>query len=186
MIKAQDIRKGLVVRMDGQLFVVTEFQHRTPGNLRAFIQAKFKALKGTASREMRLSSGDMLDVAFLDKRPCQYSYKDGTKYVFMDKENYEQYFIDEDFARDAMAYVVPDAEATVTFHEGNPVSIELPSAVALTVIDTEMGVKGNTVTNVFKPAKLETGLEIKVPMFIQKGERVKVSTETGEYLDRAK
>ncbi len=182
---ATDIRKGSVLILDGDLFVCTEFQHKTPGNLRGNVQAKLKSLRDGRSIQRKFSSTERVEFAFLDKRPCEYLYKESAGYVFMDAESYEQFHLQPELVEDQMRFIVENAQAAVTFHDGNPVSIELPASVELKVTHTEPGAKGDTVSNVFKSATLETGLEIKVPNHISIGDVVKVSTETADFLGRA-
>ncbi len=185
-IKATQIRKGQVLVLEGELYLVTDFEHIAPGNWRAINQIKCKHLTTGNVKQMRMGSDETVEVAYLDRRTCVYSYKDGTNYVFMDSENYEQYFLGEDLVGTAMRFVKENQEVTLTFHENTPISLDLPSSVVLQVSEAEMAVKGDSVTNDKKGAKLETGLEIRVPMYIQAGEYVKVSTETGDFLGRVK
>jgi elongation factor P len=182
---ATDIRKGSVLVLDGDLYVCTEFQHKTPGNLRGNVQTRLKNLKDGRTINRKFSSTERVDFAFLDKRACEYLYKDGAGFVFMDAETFEQFHLDEDQVRDQMRFIVENTQVAVTFHEGRPVSIELPASVELKVVHTEPGIKGDTVSNVFKPASLETGLEIKVPNHVATGDVVKVSTDTAEFQGRA-
>lgn len=184
-MKATELRPGYACRIDGRLYVITRFEHRTPGNLRAFIQLKLKDVVTGAHIEKRLSSSDEVDVTSLDRRAMEYLYPEGDSFVFMDVESYEQYPLHKSVVGDAMQYLRPNAQAVVLLHEGNPILLELPSAVELTVTQTEPGVKNATATNVMKEAVLETGLKTRVPQFINAGETVKVSTEDGSYLSRA-
>jgi elongation factor P len=181
---ATDIRKGSVLILDGDLYVCTEFQHKTPGNLRGNVQTKLKSLRDGRSIQRKFSSTERVEFAFLDKRLCEYLYKDSAGYVFMDAETFEQFHLGDEI-KDQMGYLVENAQVAVTFHEGNPVAIELPASVELKVTHTEPGVKGDTVSNVFKPATLETGLEVKVPNHIAIGDVVKISTESSEFLGRS-
>ena len=159
--------------------------HRTPGNLRAFIQAKLRNLKTGVHVTERFASTDTLEQAWLDKRKCEFLYEDNQSGpVFMDCENYEQFSLTKEILGEAMGFVPPNTVVEVTFHEGLPLTIQLPSSVELEVKDTEPGVRGNTVSNVFKPATLTTGLVVKVPMHIGKGDVIRVNTESGEFLDR--
>ena len=184
-VKATELRKGTVIDMDGGLWVITDYMHHTPGNLRAIIHTKLKNLKTGSTREMRLGSGDVLEVAYLDKKSCEYLYKDvNAGYVFMDSESYEQFTIPVDLIGDKMPYVKENTSCVVTFHGATPIGVELPAAVVLEVIDADPAVRGNTATNVKKDATVETGLKIRVPIFITKGEKVKIRTEDGEFLGR--
>jgi elongation factor P len=184
-VKATELRKGTVLDMDGDLLLITEYMHHTPGNLRAVIHVKLRSLKTGSTKEMRLGSGDVLEVAYLDKKPCEYLYKDThAGYVFMDSENYEQFHISEDLIGERMGYVKENTQAVVTFHGTTAIGLELPASVVLTVIEADPAVRGNTATNVKKDAVVETGLKVRVPIFITKGERIKIRTEDGEFLGR--
>jgi elongation factor P len=184
-MQASDIRKGSILLHKNELWQAVEVHHRTPGNLRAFVQAKLRNLKTGAHVTERFSSTESVESAWLDKRTAEYLYDDpATGPVFMDTENFEQYSLPRDLLRDTMGYVKPNAHVDVTFHEGTPIGISLPANVDLVVKDTEPAAKGNTVSNVLKPATLETGLEIKVPAHINVGDKVRVSTSTGEFLVR--
>lgn len=186
--RVTEIRKGMVAEYEGGLWMVIDYEHHTPGNLRAIINLKLKNLKTGSVKVQRFGSGDMLEVAYLDTKDCQFLYKDKTnnKFVFMDQESYEQYEIDEDILKDQMKYVVEEQVIQVKFHEHTPLSVELPSAVNLKIIESEPAAKGNSVSNLFKRAVCQTGLEIKVPLHIDVGETVRISTETGEFLGRFK
>jgi len=184
MATANDIRKGNVLILDGDLFLCTDVTHRTPGNLRALVQAKLKNLRSGAIVQRKLSAQERVELAFLDKRNCEYLYRDGPNFVFMDAETYEQYHLNEETVGEQMPYIVENTTVQVTFHDQTPIAIDLPGSVELTVKHTEPGLKGDSVSNVFKPATLETGLEIKVPNHINIGDRVKVSTQSGEFQGR--
>lgn len=185
MPSANDIRKGNVLLLDGELMICTEFHHNTPGNKRGIIQAKLKNLKTGTLIQRKFSSTERVEFAFLDKRPCEYLYKEKNSFVFMDAETFEQHHIQQEMVADAMRFVVENATVQVTFHDSSPVSIELPGSVELKVTHTEPGLKGDSVSNVFKPATLETGLELKVPNHVGTGDLIKVSTQTGEFQGRA-
>jgi elongation factor P len=184
-MRATELRPGLGVKMDGKLYVITNFEHRTPGNLRAFIQVKIKEVLTGKTIERRLSSSDDIEVVDLDRRPMEYLYSDQNGATFMDQETYDQNTISKDVLGDALLYMRPNTEAIVLCHDGNPITIELPAAVELTITDTPPGIKGATATNRLKEATLETGLKTKVPEFIATGETIKVSTTDGSYLSRA-
>lgn len=185
-MKATDLRPGLACRMDGKLFVITKFEHRTPGNLRAFIQLKLRDVNSGSYIEKRLGSADDVEVVSLDRATMEYLYQDGDDYVFMDTASFEQYHIGADVAGESMQYLRPNSQTIVLVYEGRPIQLELPSAVELTVTETQPGIKGATATNQLKEATLETGLKTRVPPFISQGEVVKVSTEDGSYMSRAK
>lgn len=184
-MRATDLRPGLGCRFDGKLFVITNFEHRTPGNLRAFIQIKIRNVTTGQIIEKRLSSSDDVDIIDLDRREMEYLFSDNTGATFMDTENYEQIQISEEILGDALKYLRPNSHLNVLLHDGNPVTIELPAAVELTVKDCPPEVKGATVTNQTKDAVMETGLVIRVPAFIKTGETLKISTVDGTYLSRA-
>jgi elongation factor P len=184
-VKATELRKGMVLLRDGDLILVTEYSHHTPGNWRSIIQVKTRSLKSGNNSSFRPMAGDMFEVAHLDRKKSQYLYKEANgDFVFMDNESYDQFTIPHDVIGDAMGYVKENSEVEVTFHDSRPISIALPASVVLEVREAEHAVKGNTATNVKKDATLETGLHIKVPLHIKAGEMVKVSTETGEFLGR--
>jgi len=184
-LKATDLRPGYACRLDGKLYVITKFEHRTPGNLRAFIQVKLKDVNTGLSIERRLASSDDIEVTSLDRRTFEYLYAESDAFVFMDTESFEQFPLHKDMVGDAMQYLRPNAQTIVLIHEGKPLLLELPPAVELTVTDTQPGIKNATATNQLKDAVLETGLKTRVPPFIEVGETVKVSTEDGSYMSRA-
>jgi len=186
-VRATEIRKGQVIQMNGDLWVVVEYEHKTPGNLRAIINVKTKSLTTGSTSAMRLGSGDILEVAYLDRKKAEYLYKEGASgnFVFMDVENYEQFELSPDFVGEKMGYVRENTQVEVAFHGTTPVGVELPPQVVLKVTETENAVKGNTTSGVKKDAVLETGLKIKVPIHITVGDQVKVATETGEFQGRA-
>jgi len=185
-VKATELRKGAVI-VDGQkLLLITEYNHHTPGNLRAVIHMKVKDLRTGVVSPMRLGSSDAFEVAYLDRKKAEYLYKESNgDYVFMDRESYEQFPLSEEIVGDLMGYVRENTVVDVTFHGALAIGVELPSSVTLKVVESEAAVKGNTATNVKKEAVLETGLKIKVPLHIHVGEMVKVSTADGEFQGRA-
>ena len=184
--RATDIRKGQVLEKDGDLFLITDYEHRTPGNLRSIIQLKIKSLTNGNTQSMRLSSADSVDVAFLDRKRAEYLYQESNgDYIFMDSENYEQFPLGKDVVGDKMGFVKPNEQVEVTWHNELAIGLALPTSVVLEVIEAEMAVKGNTATNVKKNAVLETGQPVKVPFHIKVGEKVKVSTDTGDFMGRA-
>lgn len=184
-MRATELRPGLGVKMDGKLFVITNFEHRTPGNLRAFIQVKLRNVVTGQIIEKRLSSSDDVDVVDLDRREMEYLYSDSSGATFMDSENYEQLTMPVDVLGESMKFLVPNSKCVVLLYDGNPVTLDLPAAVELIVKDCPPEVKGATVTNQTKDAIMETGLMVKVPAFIKQGEKLKVSTSDGSYLSRA-
>jgi elongation factor P len=184
-MRATELRPGLGVKMDGKLWVITNFEHRTPGNLRAFIQIRIRDVVSGKSVEKRLGSSDDIEVIDLDRRPMEYLYSDSSGATFMDVDNYEQVAMPTDVLGDALKYLRPNSQCTVLLHEGNPVSMELPASVELTVKDCPPEVKGATVTNQTKDALMETGLSVRVPAFIKSGETLRINTADGSYQSRA-
>ena len=185
-VRATELRKGTVIEKDGDLLLITDYEHKTPGNLRAIINIKTRSLKNGNAGSMRLGSGDTLDVAYLDRRKAEYLYREASgAFVFMDAENYEQFELTEELVGDKMGFVRENTTVEVTFHESVAIGLELPPQVVLKVTEAEQAVKGNTTSSVRKEAVLETGMTIKVPMHIQPGEEVKISTDTGEFQGRA-
>ncbi|MBX3358096.1 MAG: elongation factor P [Phycisphaeraceae bacterium] len=184
-MKATDLRPGYGVKIDGKLFVITNFEHRTPGNLRAFIQIKIRNVITGQIIEKRLSSNDDIEVVDLDRRQMEYLYSDSTGATFMDSENFDQLVIPEKVLGDALLYLRPNSTTVVLMHDGNPICIEMPLSVELKIVDCAPGVKKATVTNVQKEAECETGLKIRVPDFIEVGETVKINTTDGSYVGRA-
>jgi elongation factor P len=184
-MKATDLRPGLGCKIDGKLYVITNFEHRTPGNLRAFIQIKIRDVIQGKTIEKRLGSSDDVEVVDLDRRPMEYLYSDNTGATFMDKENYDQVVISPEVLGEALLFLRPNAELTVLFYDGNAISLELPSSVELTVKDCPPEVKGATVTNQTKDAMMETGLMVRVPAFIKQGETLRISTTERAYQSRA-
>ncbi|MEO1582996.1 MAG: elongation factor P [Planctomycetota bacterium] len=185
-MRANELRPGMAIDLDGKLYVVIKTEHTKPGKGPAYVQAKMRGVDGSGTAERRFNSDANVDGATLDRREMEYLYSDGTGATFMDCEDFDQSVLGEDLLGDALLYVKPNTTITVLCHEGTPVSIELPSAVELEVSDTPPGIKGATATNQLKEATLETGLKTRVPPFIVNGELVKVSTDDGSYLSRAK
>lgn len=183
-VKANQVRKGNVLILDGELFVCTDHEFRKPGKGSSFNQIKCKHLTTGSFKSMKMSSGETLEVAYLETRPCTYSYPEGESFVFMDKENYELYYLNSDLVGDKMGFVRDNQEVSVTFFEGTPISLELPTHVVLQVKEAEMTAKGDTVTNDKKGAVCDTGLAVRVPPFIEAGEWIKVQTETGDFMSR--
>ncbi|MEN3336662.1 MAG: elongation factor [Acidobacteriota bacterium] len=184
-INATRLKKGMLVKIGADLFRVLELQHVTPGNLRGFVRIKFRNIRNGSLSDQKLRSEDTLDRAVLDEREMQYLYKDGESFHFMDTTSFEQLHIDAEALGDSVDYLIPDALIKVEFYGDEPVGIELPPTVDLVVEDTAPGIKGATASNQIKPARLETGLVVNVPPFVNTGDKVRVSTDTGEYLSRA-
>lgn len=184
-MKATDLRPGMGVKVDGNLYVITQYEHRTPGNLRAFIQVKLRDVVSGKHIERRLASGDDLEGVNLDRRTMEYLFSDNSGATFMDLESYDQIVIPADVLGDALLYLAPNAHITVLMYNENPVTVDLPASVELTVTETAPGIKGATATNQLKDAVCETGLKTKVPPFIVEGEKIKISTADGAYQSRA-
>ena len=175
----------MVIKYNNDLYSVFSVNHRTPGNLRGFVQARMRSLKSGTMIENRFSSEDKVEKAILDEVEMEYLYDDGEFFYFMNTENYEQMHLTKDLLGDATSYLIPQLKVHVEFYEGKPMSVELPASVDLTVVETEPGMRGATVSNVTKPAKLETGLVVQVPPFINEGEKIRVNTAEGTYSERA-
>ncbi|HKW96395.1 MAG TPA: elongation factor P [Bryobacteraceae bacterium] len=185
MIASTQMRPGMVIKFNNELFSIFSVNHRTPGNLRGFVQAKMRNLRSGSMIEHRFSSEDRVERAVLDEHQMEYLYDDGEYYYFMNTENYEQMHLTKDILGDGVNYLVPQLSVKIEFFEGKPISVELPATVDLTVVETEPGIKGASVSNVTKPAKLETGLVVQVPPFIAEGEKIRVNTAEGTYQERA-
>jgi elongation factor P len=185
MISATQIRPGMVIKFNNELHSIFSMVHRTPGNLRAFVQVKMRNLRNGSMMEHRFASEDRVEKAILEEHEMEYLYDDGEYYYFMNTENFEQMHLTKDILGDAVNYLVPQLKVDVEFYEGKPMGVELPAAVVLTVVETEPGLKGASVSNVGKPAKMETGLVVQVPAFVNQGEKIRVSTSDGSYLERA-
>ena len=185
MISATQLRPGMVIKFNNELYSVFSVNHRTPGNLRGFVQVKMRSLRSGSMTEHRFSSEDKVEKALLEEQEMQYLYDDGEYYYFMNTENFEQMHLMKDLLGDATEYLIPQLMVKVEFYEGKPMSVELPATVDLMVVETEPGMKGATVSNVTKPAKLETGLVVQVPSFITEGEKIRVNTAEGTYQERA-
>jgi len=185
MLPATKMRVGMVIKFNNELYSVFRTEHRTPGNLRGFVQAKLRSLRTGTMIEHRFSSEDVVEKAILDEQEMEYMYDDGDYFYFMNTENYEQMHFTKDLLGDAVNYLIPQLKVHVEFYEGKPIGLELPPSVDMTVMETEPGLKGATVSNVTKPAKMETGLVVQVPPFINEGEKIRVSTSEGTYQERA-
>ena len=184
-MQASALRPGMVIKYNNDLYSIFNMVHRTPGNLRAFVQVRMRNLRNGSMMDNRFSSTEQVERVALDEQEMEYLYDDGENYYFMNTESYEQIFLTKDLLGDATEYLIPNIKVHVEFYNGKPISVELPATVDLKVLETEPGLKGSTVSNVTKPAKLETGLVVQVPAFINEGEKIKVSTSEGTYLERA-
>lgn len=183
-IPATQMRPGMVIKFKDDLHLVFSVEHRTPGNLRAFIQAKLRNVRTGAMYVERFRSPDPIDRVIVDEVKMEYLYNDGDDYYFMD-QNFEQTVLKRDTLGDAVDYLLPNLSLDVSFHDGKAVGIELPGVVEMTVIETEPGIKSATASSVTKPAKTETGLVVQVPPFINEGEKIRVDTAEGAYMSRA-
>lgn len=185
MATTNDLKNGLVLNIDGQLWTVVEFQHVKPGKGPAFVRTKLKNVLSGKVLDRTFNAGIKVETATVDKRDMQYLYKDGSDYVFMDTDTYEQVHVTAETVGDAANFVLEEQVAIVAMHEGNVLYVELPASVVLEITYTEPGLQGDRSSAGTKPATLETGYEIQVPLFLEQGTRVKVDTRTGDYLGRA-
>ncbi len=185
MPAANDIRKGQVIKFNGEPHLVMETQHRTPGNLRAFVQVKMRNLRYGKSLDQRFASTESMEVLPTDRRTLEFSYADRDAYAFIDPTTFDQIELSAEILGDLKNYLTAGGKVDVLFVEDKALTVELPSAVTLKVVESADGIKGDTASNVQKPAKLETGLAITVPLFIKEGDMIRVNTEDGSYLGRA-
>lgn len=176
----------MIIIYQGVPHRVTDFQHRTPGNLRAFVQAKLRNLKSGSSAEVRFSSTENVERAILDEHEMEYLYSDGETHHFMNTETFEQIALDAEALGDAVGFLVPGTRIKIQFFDGQPMGVELPAVVELTVVETQPQLKRATASSSSKPAKLETGVTIQVPPFIKEGDKIRVDPNKGVYLERAK
>jgi elongation factor P len=184
MPAANDIRKGQVIRFNGEPHLVMETQHRTPGNLRAFVQVKMRNLRYGKSLDQRFASTESLEVLPTDRRTLEFSYADRENFAFIDPSTFDQIELSAAIIGDLKNYLTAGGKVDVLFVDDKAITVELPSAVNLKVVESADGIKGDTASNVQKPAVLETGLAIQVPLFIKEGELIRVSTADGTYLGR--
>jgi elongation factor P len=184
-IQATRLKKGMLVKVGADLFRVLDLQHVTPGNLRGFVRVKFRNIRSGTLSDQKLRSEDSVERATLDEREMQYLYKDGDSFHFMDTSSYEQIHISSEALGESVNYLIAESTIKVEFYGSEPVGIELPQTVDLRVEDTAPGIKGATASAQVKPARLETGLVVQVPPFVNNGDMIRVSTDTGEYMSRA-
>jgi elongation factor P len=184
MIQATQLKRGMCIKHDNELYRIVEAQHKTPGNLRGLVQAKIRSLRTGAISEHRFRSVDMVERAILDEAEMEYLYKDGDMYHFMNNETFEQVGLSAEILGDAVEYLLPNIKLAIEFYEDRPVGIELPLTVEMKILETEPSIKGSTVSNVGKPAKMETGLIVQVPAFINEGDVIRIETATGSYIER--
>ncbi len=185
MPSANDLRKGMAIKYNNDICLVLDMQHRTPGNLRAFVQATLRSIRSGRSSNVRFASTESIEVISMTTRRLDFSYKDHNGYHFMDPETYETTTFSEEFVGEAAKYLTENLPCTLMELEGKAAELELPPTVDLKVLEAPPGVRGDTATNVTKPAKVETGIEVGVPLFIDAGDVVRVDTRTGKYVSRA-
>jgi elongation factor P len=185
MALANDLRKGMAIRYNGNPAIVLEVQHRTPGNLRAFVQAIIRYINTGKSADVRFSSTEKVDLVDVNRHQLEFSYNDPQGYHFIDPDTYDTITLQSDLVAEAKDYLVENLKVEVLSIEGRPAQVELPSSVTLKVTESAQGVRGDSANNVQKPATLQTGKVIQVPLFIKEGELIKVDTRTGAYLGRA-
>ena len=185
-ISTNDLKNGMALDLPEGLVNVVEFQHVKPGKGGAFVRTKLRNVKTGAVIERTFNAGVKVGLAIVEGKGMQYLYSDGTDYVFMDLDTYDQVHVPSEVVGDAGKYLAASAEAQVAMHEGVPISIDLPASVVLTITDTAPGAKGDTKTGALKPATVETGAVVNVPLFVEEGERIKVDTRSGEYVERVK
>jgi len=185
MLSTTNFRKGLRIKIEGEPYYIIDFQHARTAQRRAFVRTKLKNIKTGAVLEKTFSAGETFEEPDFQEKWMQYLYSSGTEFHFMDSKTYEQIILNEEHLGDYRWYLKENEEYQILFFEGKQVSLDLPASVVLKVIETEPAIKGDSVTNITKTAKLETGLEVKVPLFIKEGDYLKVDTRTGEYLERA-
>ncbi|MFA1548040.1 elongation factor P [Actinomadura chokoriensis] len=185
MATTNDLKNGMTLNLDGQLWTVLEFQHVKPGKGGAFVRTKLKNVLSGKVVDKTFNAGTKVEVASVDKREMQYLYREGEDFVFMDTETYDQPHIPAAVVGDASDYLLPEQNAVIAFNNDNPLYVELPAAVVLEITETEPGLQGDRSTGGSKPATVETGAQIQVPLFITTGEKVKVDTRSGDYLGRA-
>jgi elongation factor P len=185
VISTNDMRPGQTLQIDGKLFTITYYQHVKPGKGQAFVKTKLKNVKSGAVVERTFRADEKVDLAVLDKREMQYLYEDDAGLVFMDNETYEQVHVDPELLGESRKFLKDGVTCMVPVHEGVPIGAEMPLNIELQITDTEPGMKGDRVSGALKPATVETGAVVQVPLFIEKGESIKVDTRTGEYMSRA-
>ena len=184
MATTNDLKNGMVLKIDGQLWTVVEFQHVKPGKGPAFVRTKLKNVTSGKTLDKTFNAGVKVDTANVDKRTMQYLYNDGSDYIFMDGDTYDQISVSPDVVGDAAKYLLENQDALVARHDGNVLFIELPASVVLEITYTEPGLQGDRSTGGTKPATVETGAEIQVPLFLETGTKIKVDTRDGSYLGR--
>src|SRR3989442_9397851 len=186
VISSNDFRPGVVIQLDGDLYAVVDTHHHKRAQRQAFVRARLRNLKTGAVLERNFASDDRVAQVSLDRKPMQYLYRDGNEYVMMDHETFEQLSLPAELLGDSAGYLKENTDVTVVFYEARPIAVELPNAVELEVVETAPGVRGDTVSGGSKPARLQTGVIVQVPLFDSPGDRIRVDTRTGAYLERVK
>ncbi len=184
-IPVTQIKRGMIITVDKEYFQVMKYTHVTPGKGQAINHVQLRNLKTGRQKELRLNTGATIEPAYVESKECQYLYRDASGHVFMDNETYEQFHLPEDIVTDALHYIAEGDNVQVVYVEHQPMSIQLPAAVTMEVVEAEDAVKGDTVSNLQKSAKVSTGYQLKVPAHIKVGEKIKINTETGDYMSRA-
>jgi elongation factor P len=185
-VSTNDFKNGMTLELDGVLFQIIEFQHVKPGKGGAFVRSKLRNVKTGAVLERTFNAGVKVGLAIVERKDFQYLYPDGTDFVFMDLQTYEQIHVPKETMGSAADYLTEGGTAQIATHDGVPISVDLPASLVLTITSTDPGVKGDTRTGALKPATLQTGVVVNVPLFVEEGERIKVDTRTGEYMERVK
>ncbi|MGH2596775.1 MAG: elongation factor P [Actinomycetota bacterium] len=185
-VSTNELKNGMTLELDGTLFQIIEFQHVKPGKGGAFVRTKLRNVKTGAVAEKTFNAGVKVGLAIVERKDMQYLYADGIDFVFMDLDTYDQVHVSEHLMGDAAGYLVEGGQAQVSLHDGVPIAVDLAASMVLTITKTDPGVKGDTRTGAYKPATLETGLVVQVPLFVEEGEKVKVDTRSGEYIERVK
>ncbi|MCD6021777.1 MAG: translation elongation factor [Actinomycetia bacterium] len=185
-VSTNDLKNGMTLELDGTLFQVIEFQHVKPGKGGAFVRTKLRNVKTGAVADKTFNAGVKVGLAIVERKEMQYLYADGSDLVFMNLRTYEQVHVPGDIVGEATRYMTEGGQATVALHQGVPISVDLPASMTLAVAQTDPATKGDTRTNALKPATLETGTVVQVPLFVEEGDRVKVDTRSGEYIERVK
>lgn len=184
-MQANDLRKGVAIMFNKEIHLVEDFRHYTPGNKRGFVQATLRNIKSNRLVQYKFASDEHVEAAPLMPKSVQYLYKDHQGYHFMDMEDFHTVVVDEQTVGDAHHYFKENMELKIRFHEETPIVLEMPSSIVLKVIDSPPGIRGDSVSNTLKPAKVETNYELQVPLFVKEGDLIKIDTRTGEYMGRA-
>ena len=185
-VSTNDFKNGITLDLDNVLFQVVEFQHVKPGKGGAFVRTKLRNVKTGAVIERTFNAGVKVGLAIVERKGMQYLYTDAEDFVFMDLDTYDQIHVPTDLMGDSAGYLVEGGQAQVSLHEGTPIAVDLAASMVLAITQTDPGVKGDTRTGAYKPATLETGLVVQVPLFIEEGEKIRVDTRSGEYIERVK